>query len=96
MRFGRFGCGAGGAIFKHALAAGGVQCVELAVELAVDLAAFGGRDAGVADETQGICGSKQPFTPAFYRKEISSGLSGRGSGQSGAAGAVCGRVTTNT
>ena len=37
-------------ILEHALAAGGVQGVELPVE---DLAAFGGGDAGVADEAHG-------------------------------------------
>ena len=55
------GRGAGGVILEHALAAGGVQGVELPVE---DLAAFGGGDAGVADEAHGMmCGVRSRKTP---------------------------------
>ena len=81
------GRGAGGMILEHALAAGGVQCVELAVE---DLAAFGGGDAGVADEAHGVCGPEKPLSLTSCRKEIIPGLSGRESGQSGAAGRLRG------
>ena len=81
------GGGAGGVILEHALAAGGVERVELAVE---DLAPFGGGDAGVADEAHGVCSPEKPFSLAFYRKEIIAGLSGRKSGRSGAAGRFAG------
>ena len=48
--------GAGGVVLEHTLAASGVQGVELSVE---DLVAFGGGDAGVADDAHGVCVSRQ-------------------------------------
>ena len=55
------GRSARGVILEHALAAGGVQGVELSVE---DLAAFGGGDAGVADEAHRmVCGAWPRKTP---------------------------------
>ena len=90
---GPIGRGAGGVILEHALAADGVERVELAIE---DLAPFGGGDAGVADEAHGVCGPEKPFTPAFCCKEISSRLSGRKIRPIGGCGGVCGRVTTIT
>ena len=50
-QIGAIGRGSGGAILEHALATGGVERVELAVE---DLAAFGGGDAGVADKAHRV------------------------------------------
>ena len=55
--------GSGGVILEHALAADGVERVELAIE---DLATFGGGDAGVGDEAHGMC-PRKPFSPACYR-----------------------------
>ena len=90
---GPIGRGAGGVILEHALATGVVEGVELAVE---DLATFGGGDAGVTDEAHGVCSPEKPFISAFYRKEISSGLSGRKSIRSRACGVDCGRFPTKT
>ena len=63
---GTIGRGAAGVILEHALAAGGVQSVELSVE---DLADFGGGDAGVADEAHGVCGPEKPFGLTPFRKK---------------------------
>ena len=60
-------------ILEHALAAGRVQRIALAVE---GLAAFGGGDVGVANEAHGVFPEK-PSPRASCRKEIIPGLSWR-------------------
>ena len=57
---GPIGRGAGGVILEHAFAGCGIERVELGVE---DLAAFGGGDAGVADEAHGVCSPENPSPP---------------------------------
>ena len=91
--------GAGGVILEHALAAGGVQGVELPVE---DLATFGGGDAGVAantDEAHGMmCGVRSRKTP--LRRILSQrdyfGVVGDIFRRNAGRGTYLGNVTTNT
>ena len=83
-------------ILEHALAAGGVQGVELPVE---DLAAFGGGDAGVADEAHGmVCGVRSRKTP--LRRILSQrdyfGVVGDIFRRNAGRGTYLGNIPTNT
>ena len=88
------GRGAGGVIVEHPLAARGVERAEQSVE---DLTAFGGGDAGVADEAHSWrrCSRK-----TLHRRILSQGenfgVVGTRIQPIRGCGPVCGRVTTNT
>ena len=95
-QIGAIGRSSGGAILEHALAAGGVQGVELSVE---DLAAFGGGDTGVADEAHGmVCGAwprKTPLRCILSQRDyfgVVGGIFRRNAGR----GTYLGNIPTNT
>ena len=69
------GNSSGSAVLEHALTPGTVQSIELAVEY---LTAFGGRYAGIANESHGVMSSlgiEKDVLSGLYRKKITSGLS---------------------